>query len=131
MLWQNRIALAAALVGLTSWAAGAGEVLDRVMNEKVLVLSSEVAYPPQAFLDANNEMDGFDVDVAKEIAARLGVELEIVTPAWDIITAGNWGGRWDISVGSMTPTASRAEVLDSRRSTTTRRHPSRCTPIPP
>src|SRR3546814_2413648 len=36
----------------------------------------------------------------------------IVTPSWDIITAGNWGGRWDMSVGSMTPTKKRAEVLD-------------------
>jgi polar amino acid transport system substrate-binding protein len=57
-------------------------------------------------------MDGFDVDVGKEIARRMGAELKIVTPSWDIITAGNWGGRWDMSVGSMTPTKKRAEVLD-------------------
>ncbi len=42
----------------------------------------------------------------------MGVELKIVTPAWDIITAGNWNGRWDISVGSMTPTKARSRVLD-------------------
>src|SRR3546814_9725822 len=58
----------------------------------------------QSFLNDKNEMDGFDVDVGKEIAKRLGAELKIVTPSWDIITAGNWGGRWDMSVGSMTPT---------------------------
>ena len=34
------------------------------------------------------------------------------TPAWEIITAGKWQGRWDICVCSMTPTAERAEVLD-------------------
>jgi len=51
------------------------------------------------------------VDVAREIAKRLGVEVEFVTPSWDIITAGRWSGRWDLSVGSMTPTLSRAEVL--------------------
>jgi len=42
----------------------------------------------------------------------MGVELKIVTPSWDIITGGNWGGRWDMSVGSMTPTKKRAEVLN-------------------
>ncbi|MBE8158663.1 MAG: transporter substrate-binding domain-containing protein, partial [Betaproteobacteria bacterium] len=58
-----------------------------------------------------NEMDGFDVDVAREIAKRLGVKAEFVTPSWDVITAGNWAGRWDISVGSMAPTIDRAKVL--------------------
>ena len=95
-----------------SGSAVAGEVLDRVMSQKRLVLSSDAAYPPQSFMNENNEMDGFDVDVAKEIAKRLGAELEIVTPAWEVITAGNWGGRWDVSVGSMTPTEARAKVLD-------------------
>ncbi|MCG8358362.1 MAG: transporter substrate-binding domain-containing protein [Kiloniellales bacterium] len=95
-----------------SGSAVAGEVLDRVMSQKRLVLSSDAAYPPQSFMNESNEMDGFDVDVAKEIAKRLGAELEIVTPAWEVITAGNWGGRWDVSVGSMTPTEARAKVLD-------------------
>jgi len=107
--------VAGTLVGamtLLPAVAGAGETLDRVKSKGVLVLSSDAAYPPQSFLNDNNEMDGFDVDVAREIAKRMGVELEIVTPAWEIITAGKWGGRWDISVGSMTPTETRAEVLD-------------------
>jgi len=57
-------------------------------------------------------MDGFDIDVAKEVAKRLGVELEHVTPGWDVITAGKWAGRWDICIGSMTATKEREEVLD-------------------
>jgi polar amino acid transport system substrate-binding protein len=75
-------------------------------------MSSDPEYPPQSFLNDKNEMDGFDVDVGKEIAKRMGVELKIVTPAWEVITAGGWAGRWDMSVGSMTPTKKRAEVLD-------------------
>jgi polar amino acid transport system substrate-binding protein len=93
-------------------AAQAGATLDRVMSSKTLTMSSDPEYPPQSFLNDKNEMDGFDVDVGKEIAKRLGAELKIVTPSWDIITGGNWGGRWDMSVGSMTPTKKRAEVLD-------------------
>ena len=93
-------------------AAQAGETLDRVMSSKTLTMSSDPEYPPQSFLNDANEMDGFDVDVGKEIAKRMGVELKIVTPSWDIITGGNWGGRWDMSVGSMTPTTKRAEVLN-------------------
>lgn len=104
--------LAAAAIVCAPLAAQAGETLDRVMDSGTLTMSSDAAYPPQSFLNENNEMDGFDVDVGREIAKRLGVELEIITPAWEVITAGNWEGRWDISVGSMTPTETRAEVLD-------------------
>ena len=107
-----RILAAVAAVSVLTGPAFAGEVLDRIMSKKTMVLSSDAAYPPQSFMNDKNEMDGFDVDVAKEIAKRLGAELEIVTPAWEIITAGKWGGRWDVSVGSMTPTKQRAEVLD-------------------
>jgi polar amino acid transport system substrate-binding protein len=42
----------------------------------------------------------------------LGVEVEFVTPDWDIITAGNWAGQWDMSVGSMTVTTARQDVLN-------------------
>ena len=55
---------------------------------------------------------GFDVDVAQEIAKRLGVEVEFVTPDWDLIVAGNWGDHWDMSVGSMTVTTTRQKILD-------------------
>jgi polar amino acid transport system substrate-binding protein len=101
-----------ALALLLPFAAQAGATLDRVMSTKILTMSSDPAYPPQSFLNDKNEMAGFDVDVGREIAKRMGAELKIITPAWEIITAGNWGGRWDVSVGSMTPTAERAKVLD-------------------
>ncbi len=103
--------LGAVVFAMISVGASAGEVLDRVMSTNVLTMSSDPGYPPQSFLDDKNEMDGFDIEVGREIAKRMGAELEVVTPAWEIITAGSWGGRWDISVGSMTPTTERAEVL--------------------
>jgi len=104
---------AAALLAVTLAApAGAGDVLDRVMTNKKLVNALDVEYPPFSFVDVDKTMDGFDVDVAKEVAKRLGVEAEQVTPGWDVITAGKWAGRWDISIGSMTPTKERTAVLD-------------------
>jgi polar amino acid transport system substrate-binding protein len=98
---------------LSPWGAlQAGEALDRVTSKGVLVMSTDPEYPPQSSLDENNEFVGFDIDVGRQIADRLGVEIEFVTPSWDVITAGKWAGRWDVSVGSMTPTAVRREVLD-------------------
>ncbi len=107
----SRLPLVAAAIAFLATPAMAGETLDRVTSTGTLTMSSDPEYPPQSFLNDANEMDGFDVDVGKEIAKRLGVELKIATPAWEVITAGGWAGRWDMSVGSMTPTAARAEVL--------------------
>jgi len=108
-LWN--LFLGAALLLTPMANANAGAVLDRVMKNKVLVLSSDAEYPPQSFLNEKNEMDGFDIDVGRAIAKRLGAKLKIVTPGWEIITAGRWGSRWDVSVGSMTPTKARAKIL--------------------
>ncbi len=85
--------------------------LDKWMAKGKIVVSTDPNYPPQSFLNDKGELDGFDVEVAKEVAKRLGLELEFVTPDWDLITAGNWGGRWDISIGSMTITKERMERL--------------------
>ncbi|MDY7040603.1 MAG: ABC transporter substrate-binding protein [Chloroflexota bacterium] len=87
------------------------DLLDEIMEAGKVVVSTDPNYAPQSFLNDAGELDGFDVNVAQEVAERLGVELEFETPDWDLITAGNWGSRWDLSVGSMTPTEARSEVL--------------------
>lgn len=108
------IALGAAMLGLAfaSSAVQAGEVLDRIMERGSMMVATNSEYPPASFLNANGVFEGYDVDVAKEVASRLGVDAEFMNPAWEAITSGRWGGRWDIAIGSMTPTPSRAEVLD-------------------
>jgi polar amino acid transport system substrate-binding protein len=109
---MGKIAALTTVLAMLGSPVIAGETLDRVTSAGKLVMSSDPEYPPQSFLNDANEMDGFDIDVGKAIAEKMGVELEIVTPSWEVITAGSWAGRWDMSVGSMTPTAARAEVLD-------------------
>ena len=106
--------IAASLLAIMSVdRALAGDTLDRVKSAGVLRMSTDPQYPPQSSLDsATNEFVGFDIDVGREIAKRMGVKIEFVTPSWDVITAGRWAGRWDMSVGSMTPTKERAKVLD-------------------
>lgn len=92
--------------------AGAGETLDRVMSSKQMKVATNSSWPPQGFLDDNNELVGFDIDVAREIARRLGAEASFETPEWNVMTGGRWHGRWDLAVGSITPTKPRAHALD-------------------
>lgn len=90
----------------------AGETLDRVMRKQMLVEVTDQAYPPFSQVNEKGEVVGFDIDVAREIAKRLNVDLQVQTPTWEIISAGRWQGRYDICVCSMTPTEERREVLD-------------------
>jgi len=90
---------------------GGGDLLQEVKDRGVLRASTDPAYPPQSFQNNQGEFEGFDIDVTEEIAKRMGVEVEWMTPSWEVLTAGNWNGRWDLSVGSMTITPERAEVL--------------------
>jgi ABC-type amino acid transport substrate-binding protein len=86
--------------------------LAQVCEAGLIVVSTDPAYPPQSFLDESGEYVGFDIDVAREIATRLGVDVEFTDPTFDAVVAGNWSDRWDMSVGSVTVTEERAEVLD-------------------
>jgi polar amino acid transport system substrate-binding protein len=91
----------------------AGDMLAKICTSGTLRVATDPQYPPASSLDeATGEWKGFDVDTATELAKRLGVEIEWATPGWDVITAGSWSDRWDVSVGSMTITPERAQVLD-------------------
>ncbi|UCE53102.1 MAG: transporter substrate-binding domain-containing protein [Desulfobacterales bacterium] len=92
-------------------AASAG-VLEDIKSKGQLVVSSDANYAPQSFLNDKGQLDGFDIDVSKEVAKRLGVKVKFVTPDWDLIVAGKWAARWDLSIGSMTITGARAKVVD-------------------
>jgi len=108
-------------------SGGDGTLLGEVKARGYLVVSTDPNYAPQSFLDPDasradgtscpddlltyGEMVGFDVDTAKAVADGLGVEVCFATPDWDLVTAGSWGDRWDISIGSMTNTITRGEVL--------------------
>ena len=101
--------------------------LAEIQARGTLVVSTDPSYPPQSELvesaerlantkcasdqQTSNQMQGFDIDVAKAIAEKLGVEACFLTIAWDLITAGNWANRWDISIGSMTITPERMSKL--------------------
>jgi polar amino acid transport system substrate-binding protein len=99
--------------GDTGTAGKEGNDLLQVVKDRgTLIASTDPAYPPQSRRNPQGEFEGFDIDVTEEIAKRLGLDgVEYVTPPFDAIIAGSWGGRWDLSVGSVTITTERQKVL--------------------
>lgn len=95
----------------TTAPAAGGDLLAEVKQRGTLRISTDANYKPQSFKNADGSWEGFDVDVGREIAKRLGIQAEFLDINFDIITAGGWNDRWDINVGSMTVTAARKEAL--------------------
>ena len=89
-----------------------GDALAQVCSDGTLRIATDPKYKPQSWYDVKTETwNGFDVEVANEIASRLGVSPEIQAQKWGVITAGSWNDRWDVSVGSMTDTIDREKLF--------------------
>ena len=89
------------------------DLLAQIVQTGVLRVSTDADFPPQSSYDeAKGQWQGFDIDVANEIAKRMGVVTKWETPSRNALVAGNWNGGWDISVDSMSITEERARVLE-------------------
>jgi polar amino acid transport system substrate-binding protein len=89
------------------------DLLARIQEDGVIRVATDQKYKPQSWYDTKTgEWKGFDVEVAQEIATRLGVTAEIAHRDWETeVTAGAWNDRWDMNVGSMTVTEERTELF--------------------
>lgn len=92
--------------------ASALDTATRVKARGVLVVATNSSWKPQSYIGDDGQLMGFDVDVAKEIGRRLGYPVRFQTPDWALMTGGHWRGRWDMMIGSATPTKARARVVD-------------------
>lgn len=106
---------------------GKQDLLDILQSRGTLVIAAETDYPPQSQLIEGeprlgttrcqsteytaNQLTGFDIEVAANIAGQLGVEPCFVTPGWSQIISGSWSDVWDVSVGSMVITPDRMKRL--------------------
>ncbi|MDR2480649.1 MAG: amino acid ABC transporter substrate-binding protein [Treponema sp.] len=62
---------------------GGDNSLQNILNRKKLILGLDDSFPPMGFRDENNEIVGYDVDLAKEVAKRIGVELVLQPIDWN------------------------------------------------
>jgi len=107
--------IAAGLASMASFGAvtiAAADELDAIKEKGVMRIAMSGAYPPFNFVNEKNEVVGFDPAIGAEIAKRMGVEVEIITTAWDGIIGGLLANKYDAIVGSMSITEERKEVVD-------------------
>ncbi|ANY70698.1 cysteine ABC transporter substrate-binding protein [Paenibacillus sp. BIHB 4019] len=93
-------------------ATASSNLLEQVKQAGVLKVGLMGTYAPYNFLNENKEMDGFDADIAKEIAKRLGVKAEFVAQEFSGMIAGLQAKKFDVVISQMTITDERKEQMD-------------------
>ena len=104
----------AAASGAASSAAstGAADQLAAIQTNGKLVVALEGAWQPWSYHDESDTLVGYDVEVSRSIAEKLGVEPEYVESDWDSLFAGLDAGRFDIVCNGVEVTDERAKTYD-------------------
>lgn len=93
-------------------AEAADDQLAQIKAKGEIVVAMEGTWSPWTYHDENDELVGYDVEVAKAIAEKLGVKATFVEGEWDGLFAGMDAGRYDIVVNGVDITEERAQKYD-------------------
>ena len=108
---MKTLLVATALLAALGGAAQAGSLQD-IQSAKVLRIGTEGTYAPFTFHDASGALVGFDVEIGREVAKRLGVEPQFVEGKWDGLIAGLAADRYDAVINQVGITAERQARFD-------------------
>ena len=94
-----------------STAAGS-DLLSTIQERGTLIVALEGAWQPWSFHDESDTLVGYDVEVSRAIAEKLGVEPEYVESDWDSLFAGMDAGRYDLVCNGVEITEERSKTYD-------------------
>lgn len=100
------------LTGCGNSAAGGEDHLAQIKESGKIIFAMEGQWAPWTYHDETGELVGYDTEVGKAIAEKLGVEAEFVEGEWDGLFAGLDGGRYDAIINGVEITDERAEKYD-------------------
>ena len=95
-----------------SASAAAANKLEAIQSNGKLVIALEGAWQPWSFHDESDTLVGYDVEVSRAIAEKLGVEPEYVESDWDSLFAGLDAGRYDLVCNGVEVTEERAKTYN-------------------
>ena len=93
-------------------ADNSGDLLAQIQQRGEIVFGTEGTWSPWTYHDENDQLVGFDIEVAQKVAEKLGVKATFVEGEWDGLLAGVDGGRYDSMANGVEITEERAQKYD-------------------
>ena len=93
-------------------SAASSDLLSTIQNRGTLIVALEGAWQPWSYHDESDTLVGYDVEVSRAIAEKLGVEPEYVESDWDSLFAGMDAGRYDMVCNGVEITEERSKTYD-------------------
>lgn len=88
------------------------DLLKQIQERGEIIVAMEGTWAPWTYHDENDQLVGYDVEVARNIAEKLGVEVNFAEGEWDGLLAGLDSGRYDIMVNGVDIDEARSEKYD-------------------
>ena len=107
---SNSSTSTAASTGASSAAGSSADQLAAIQASGKLIVALEGAWQPWSYHDESDTLVGYDVEVSRAIAEKLGVEPEYVESDWDSLFAGLDAGRYDMVCNGVEVTEERAKT---------------------
>lgn len=83
-------------IGITGCSKNDEDLLTTIQERGTIIVATEGTWSPWTYYDEDNNLVGFDVEVMKAIASKLGVQCEFVVGEWDGLLAGVDAKRFDL-----------------------------------
>ncbi|QEE11988.1 transporter substrate-binding domain-containing protein [Bartonella krasnovii] len=81
-------------------------------NSQTLKIASDASYPPFSYIDSNNELKGFDIDISYALCEKMNIECTIVTQEFEGMIPGLLAKKYDAIISSLSPTKERLQKVD-------------------
>ena len=90
----------------------AADLLAQIRERGTITIATEGTWAPWTYHDENDQLVGYDIEVARAVAEKLGVEPEFIEGEWDGLLAGVDSGRYDIMANGVDIDPAREEQYD-------------------
>ena len=92
-------------------SAASGNLLDKLNNKETILVGTMGTYAPFTYHEKDGKLTGYDVEVTRAVAAKLGVQVEFKETPWDAMMAGLKAGRFDIVANQVALTSPERQAM--------------------